>query len=400
MRQSLSDKGVAALKPRAKRYAYPDPELRGHWVRVSVSGVKSYVTVTRAPDGKQQWTTIGAANSMPIEEAREQARTVLQRVRAGLPAFEPKAETCGAVVDNWRKRHVEANGLRSAREINRLLDTHVLPIWKDREFTSIRRSDVAALLDHVEDHHSARQADYVLNIVRSIMNWFATRHDNYNPPIVRGMKRQRTATRARVLDDNELTAVWRAAESQGGAFATILRMCLLTAQRSRKVAAMKWTDLEGGVWTVSKEPREKDTGGALALPETALAIIEAQPRFASSSYVFPARGRSGPFCGFFGGKTAFDAKLPDDMKSWTIHDLRRTARSLMARAGVPSENAERVMGHAIAGVEGIYDRHAYFDEKADALNRLAELIDSIVHPRSAVVLPMKRNATRSKRPER
>ena len=61
-----------------------------------------------------------------------QARVILLRVQAGLPAFEPPAETFGAVVDNWRKRHVEANGLRSAREINRLLDTHVLPAWEGR----------------------------------------------------------------------------------------------------------------------------------------------------------------------------------------------------------------------------------------------------------------------------
>jgi hypothetical protein len=66
----------------------------------------------------------------------------------------------------------------------------------------------------------------------------------------------------------------------------------------------------------------------------------------------------------------------------------------MARAGVLSEHAERVMGHAIGGVEGIYDRHSYLDEKADALARLAALIDSIVHPRSADVLPMKRNGKR------
>lgn len=157
MRRTLTDKGVAALKPRQARYAYPDPELRGHWIRVQPSGAKSFATVTRGPDGKQVWATIGAADSMPIEEAREQARSILQRVRAGRPAFEPKAESFGAVVDNWCKRHVEANGLRSAREINRLLDTHVLPAWRDREFTSIRRGDVAALLDHVEDHHSARQ---------------------------------------------------------------------------------------------------------------------------------------------------------------------------------------------------------------------------------------------------
>jgi integrase len=164
---------------------------------------------------------------------------------------------------------------------------------------------------------------------------------------------------------------------------------LLTAQRSRKVAAMKWDDIDDGVWSVPKEPREKDTGGALALPQMALAIIEAQPRLASSPYVFPARGRSGPFVGFGPGKAALDAKLPEGLRNWTIHDLRRTARSLMARAGVLSEHAERVMGHAIGGIEAIYDRHSYRDEKADALARLAALIDSIVHPRSADVLPLR-----------
>ena len=309
MRESLTDRGVAALRPRAKRYAYPDPELRGHWIRVQPSGAKSYLAVTRGPGGKQQWTTIGGTDALSIADARAQARVILSRVQAGLPAFEPPAETFGAVVDNWRKRHVEANGLRSAREINRLLDAHVLPVWKDREFTSIRRSDVATLLDHVEDNHSPRQADYVLNVVRSLMNWYATRHDNYNPPIVRGMKRQQTATRARVLDDNELTAIWRAAESQGGVFSAILRMCLLTAQRSRKVASMKWADVENGVWLVPKLPREKDTGGALALPKMALGIIQTQPRFASNPTSFRravaavrsagssvARRRSTPSC--------------------------------------------------------------------------------------------------------
>jgi integrase len=360
------------------------------WIRVQPSGVKSYVTVARGQDGRQQWTTIGPTDSLVIAEARAQARSILERVRAGLPAVEPKAETFGAVTANWLTRHVDANGLRSAKEIRRLLGAHALPVWNDREFTSIRRSDVAALLDHVEDHHSARQADAVLTIIRSLMFWFAARRDDYSPPIVRGMKRQRSAARARVLDDAELRAIWQAAESQAGAFAAILRLCLLTAQRSRKVASMRWSDVEDGVWTVSTGPREKGAGGALALPQTALDIILAQPRFASNPYVFPARGRNNPFLGFSVSKEYFCAKLPD-MAGWTIHDLRRTARSLMSRAGVLSEHAERVMGHAIGGIEAIYDRHSYLDQKADALKRLAALIDSIVHPRSADVLPMKRN---------
>jgi integrase len=390
MRRTMTDKGVAALKPRAQRFAVTDPELRGHWIRIQPSGAKSFWAVTRNPEGKQIWTHIGPADAMPIDTARTAARGVLSRVRDGLPAFEPKADAFGNIVANWLKRHVEANGLRSAPEIIRLLNVHVLPVWKDREFTSIRRSDVAALLDAVEDGHSARQADYVLNVVRSIMFWYAARNDDYIPPIVRGMKRQKAATRARVLHDDELRAIWKAAESNG-TFGGIVRLCLLTAQRSRKVAAMKWADFsdDEGTWSVPKESREKDTGGTLVLPDVALAIIRAQPRLASNPHVFGSRG-DGPYRGFSAGKATLDSKLPPDMQRWTIHDLRRTARSLMSRAGVSSEHAERVMGHAIGGVEGIYDRHAYKDEKADALARLATLVDSIVHPRANVVQMAKR----------
>ncbi len=87
MRKTLSDKGVTALRPRTKRYAFPDPELRGHYVRVQPSGAKAFVTVARSPTGKQIWTTIGATDLFSIDEARTKARQVIKRVRIGLPAI-------------------------------------------------------------------------------------------------------------------------------------------------------------------------------------------------------------------------------------------------------------------------------------------------------------------------
>jgi integrase len=86
-------------------------------------------------------------------------------------------------------------------------------------------------------------------------------------------------------------------------------------------------------------------------------------------------------------KVELDAKLPKNMPGWTLHDLRRTARSLMARAGVADNVAERVLGHAIPGVEGVYNRFDYADEKADALARLDKLVGTIINPpdRSNVV---------------
>jgi integrase len=77
------------------------------------------------------------------------------------------------------------------------------------------------------------------------------------------------------------------------------------------------------------------------------------------------------------------------MPPWVLHDLRRTARSLLSRAGVRPDISERVLGHAIPGVEGVYDRHSYSDEKADALNRLAALVESIIDPPVGNVVAMR-----------
>jgi integrase len=397
VRKTLTDKGIAALKPRASsRYAFPDPELRGHYVRVQPSGAKTFVTVARDPAGRQVWTTIGATDVMDIDTAREKAREAIRRIREGLPAFETpptKPDSFEAIAEQWLKRHVQAKGLRSEGEVTRLLKAHVYPAWKDRGFLDIRRSDVAKLLDEVEDDHGARQADYVLAIVRGIMNWFATRHHDYVPPIVRGMRRTNPKERARdrILTDDEIRAIWKAAESNG-TFGAIVRLLLLTAQRRQKVLSLRWADISiDGVWTIPNGAREKGTAGELALPPIAADIIRAQPHIGDNPFVFVGRG-TGHYNGHSKGKKLFDDKLPK-MPHWQLHDLRRTARSLLSRAGVSSEHAERIMGHAIEGVEGVYDRHSYRDEKADALKRLATLIDSIVNLRDNV-LPMAKRKRR------
>ncbi len=380
MRKTLTDAGVAALKPRAARYAFPDPELRGHLIRIPPSGAKSYTAVTRDPAGKQVWVTIGRVDLLTIEEARKRAREILKRVQAGKPAIEPKADTFADAVASWRKRHLEANGLRAKREINRLLDRHLLPAWGARELTSIRRSDIAALLDHVEDNHGARSADYCLTIFSAIANWCATRHDDYAPPVVRGMKRQSTKAQARerVLDDDEIRRVWTACEELGN-YGALIRMLLLTTQRLDKVLTMAWADIDAdGVWrvpTVSK--REKPHGGELKLPQLARDLLAAIPVLEGNPFVFAGRGQ-----GHSNGHSKNKARLDkaSGVTNWVVHDLRRTGRSLLSRAGVNSAVAERTLGHVQPGVQGVYDRHRYFDEKADALRRLAALIERVLAP--------------------
>ena len=143
---------------------------------------------------------------------------------------------------------------------------------------------------------------------RAASAWYQSRHDDYASPIVKGMRRSNTKERARdrKLNDDELRAVWQAADGTFGAF---VRMLLLTGQRREKVAAMRWQDVSvDGVWTIPAEDREKGNAVELPLPEAALAIIKTIPRYAGNPYVFAGRGGS-HFSGYSKGKLALDARV-------------------------------------------------------------------------------------------
>ena len=117
--------------------------------------------------------------------AREGARNHQGRARGEGTG----AETFMSVAGAWVKRHVEKNGIRTRAEIERILAKYILPAWAGRDFVSIKRSDVTDLLDKIEDKHGPRMADCCLTVFSSIANWYASRHDSYSSPLVRGMKR-------------------------------------------------------------------------------------------------------------------------------------------------------------------------------------------------------------------
>jgi integrase len=404
-RKQITDANLATLLPvKQARYSKADTDQRGLHHRVTPNGVRSMWAVERDQYGKQIWTLLGHWPDMKIEDARTQAREIIVRVKSGKPAFEqkpPEPDTLAAVAQGWLKRHVAAKELRTEKAIRSRLDKHVLPKLGARVFVSIERIEFSRLLDHIEDRHRARTADQVLTDLRSMANWYETRDSSYVPPFIKRMKRGTTVTRDRVLDDNELRMIWRAA-GDDGSFGALVKMALLTGQRRAKLISMKWDDVRDGCWHVPQEhDREKTGGGDLVLSKLALEVLEAQPRFVGNPHVFP--GASGASVLSIGRhKKSFNAQLvalgwnrivrePDKAgrpvkPDWTTHDLRRTCRSLMSRreTGISRDVAERVLGHKIGGqIEQVYDRHSYKEEKADALAALAALIERILSPSPA-----------------
>jgi integrase len=377
-RRGLTDKQVAGLSRRDKRYTLPDPELRGHYLRVPARTSRApiaFAAVARNSEGKQIWVTLGTADVLRIDRARELSRQAIARIKSGRPSAEPSAPTVADIAEQWLERHVRGNKLRSERERGRIISRYILPHIGGRLFADIRRKDIAELLDLIEDQSGKPMADAVLKTFRAMSRWVQLRDETYNPPLTTGMSRvpKGEGRRKRILGDDEIRAVWGVA----GQYADFVRLALLTAQRREKLITLRWDDISDGVWTIATAPREKGNPGRLRLPRVALENIERQARFVGNPFVFAGRN-NGPTAVFGSGtyKAQFDNLC--GVTAWRVHDLRRTARSLMSRAGVQTEIAERALGHTQGELIETYDRHSYEAEMAAALEKLAALIERIV----------------------
>lgn len=390
---------TARPDPRKRRVIF-DEATTGLALIITPKGKRSFSIVARDPSGKQVWKQIGDPALMPVPEAREKAAQAVARLKAGevdiLPkeALKAAPETFKQVAQRFVARWVDKGGkkqdgvpLRSKGEIERQFKAYVYPRWEDKPFVSIRRGQVTELIDEMVDRNGPVQADRVLATLGKLFNWYRQYDELYVSPIIPEMKRAGSyaaRARKRILSDDEIRAVW-AASGEIGTFGAFVKVALLTGQRRAKVAAMKWDDVQDGVWIIPAEAREKVNAGELKLPKLALDIINAQPKQKGNPYVFAGRGKKA-FNSFSDGKEDLHAKAP--IAPWVIHDLRRTARSLMARAGVRSDIAERTLGHVIQGVEGVYDRHGYLEEKGEALAALAALVERILQGEAGNVVQL------------
>jgi len=151
---------------------------------------------------------------------------------------------------------------------------------------------------------------------------------------------------------------------------------------------MRRNEVLGDDWVIPQERYKTGLELVIPLSPAARDVLAAAPKIGKSGFVFTTDGAH-PISGFSKFKRAFDDKVLAELRKqdpeptlprWTLHDLRRTARSLMSRAGVASDHAERCLGHVIGGVRCTYDRHAYYDEKKRAFEALAALIERIVNP--------------------
>jgi integrase len=155
----------------------------------------------------------------------------------------------------------------------------------------------------------------------------------------------------------------------------------LTAARRTEAVAATWAEIDGSDWVLPAARNRTKIELVRPLSGAAQAVLAQVPHIAGGRFTFSITGKN-PLGNLSRHKRQFDEQ--SGVTGWTLHDLRRTARSLMSRAGVSSDHAERCLGHVIGGIRGIYDRHAFHHEKAQAYEALAAQIEHIVNPRDNV----------------
>ncbi len=370
-----------------------DDTITGFLARRLESGRITFALKYAAPtSGRQRWLTLGNDLHITAVEARRRAKAERAKIEEGgdpqrqreLEKAAPRSTTVNTMLDLYLDRRVNAERMKSSKEITRCFAKYVRPTLGKVPVRELMRGEVIALLDTISDNHGPVMADRVLSYFRKACHWYAIRDEKFTVPIIKGMTHSspRARARDRILSDEEISAFWWLAEPyEENYFNVVLRLLLLTGQRRSEVAKMKWSDIKGGLWTIPAEDSKNGRSHEVHLTCTALEQLVGIPK--KGPYIF-GRGGLSPFSGFSKSKERFadhlGCVLKTDVSRWTLHDLRRTACSLMARAGVRSEVSEKVLNHVVGGVRGIYDRHGYAEEKKLALEALEKQILAIVYP--------------------
>jgi integrase len=394
MAKALTVKAIENLKPGTARREIPDGEVSGLYLTIFPSGKASWIFRYRF-GGRTRKLTIGTSPEIGLKDARDLARRAHLRVASGEdPAAEKRAARAAArtpvdrdlvekVAAQFLARHVKGLAPSTVREVERILTKEIIPAFRGRRLSEIKRPDVIEFLDGIVDRGAPVFANRTLAWFKGLCNWAIARGLIEISPCA-GVKPpggQETA-RDRVLTDDELKAVWQAADAFEWPYRGFVQLLILTGQRRSEVSGMTWReiDIDQELWTLPAARAKNGIEHTIPLSDLGADILQACPRLAGSEFVFTLNGRA-PLTGHHALKRRLDALMPPDTLPWVFHDLRRSVASGLARLGVNLPVIEKLLNHvsgSFAGIVKVYQRHSFTDEKRAAMAAWARHIEQIV----------------------
>ena len=401
---ALTDLAVRKLAKKGGRYEVQD--AGGLWVRVSPSGIKSWV-FRYFFQGRDRRLTLGRFPGIGLGEARKRSGEALQQVQNGIDpgqlAKEKKAKlkaapTVQQLLDEFYA--MELKQTPTGDERKRLVNKDVIPAWGKRKVADITRRDAVILIDKVRKRAPVG-ASRLQSVMVRMWNFAAERGIIDFSPLV-GMRRPKEKPRTRVLSDEDIRKLWVGLDLENTKIdiyrptKLAIKLILLLGQRPGEVSDMRWSEIDESamVWTIPPERSKNRQENRVPLNRMALETIQQAKVYSSedgTDFVFRSsykpkqalsRAALGKAILRHWGK---DEKTGNDEmgldESFTPHDLRRTVRTRLAEIGVPDVIAERVLGHKLQGLLAVYNQHSYDAEKRQALARwelrLSEILGHI-----------------------
>lgn len=418
-RNAMKEHILKRLKydPAKGRVDHLDPPMAGHGtfgVRVNRTCI-SFILLYSFHNHPRR-LTLGRYPELSLAEARSQAAQAIELLKQGIDPGHKKiaelfeyrqsptfAEAVESYLD-WAR-----SNKKTWREDERMLRREFIPALGTMKIQDVRRKQVVALLDE-KAKSAPSQANRLLAVIRKMFNFCLEREILNATPLVQMKKVAKEQPRERSLNRHEL--VWllhRLTEptlTTGTRFALLLSLML--AQRSGRIIGMRWIDLDLGenLWDRSGKFEKNNNPVAIPLSEDVKAILQYlrdrqvakvvardPARWANSrtqpspgQYVFPGRRPGRPqtqpslnraMRRFYDEYVKDEGRLEeegllrvaDGYPRPTVHDLRRTATTHMSSRGLGKDVRSRILNHKDMSVDAIYDRYAYFDEKALALSQ-------------------------------
>ena len=377
-RQKLTALFLQKVKPKPTPFMVWDSYQRGLALRVEPTGYKSWKAIYRHGN-RPRWLHLGAADAIPLTEARRLAAEAMIEVARGKdPQAERKAQRMTGTFQELHERYVNEWAKRrnkSWKQAHTLVRKHLLPSWAKLSAQAITRSDVRAMMGRITSPILANQ---VLAAGSAVFTWAVAQEIVTTNPC-RGVERNETKSRERVLTDAEVPAFWAAFNSGGLVQSCALKVILLTGQRPGEVAHMRMEHVSDGWWTMPGAPdaklgwpgtKNKQTH-RVWLPQTVQDIIAELTDGEATGFVFPNSRR--------GAIDGLDVVMRDICKQLaapraTPHDLRRTHGTKSAELGFGREAMNRVQNHREGGIADVYDRHEYSEENKRVMEAVASHI--------------------------
>ena len=390
-----------------------DVELR-NWIKAGQPVAKSDgdgLTFTLSAKGTAAWTlryrfggkakemTLGRYPDLTLTKAREMAAGQRVQIRQGVDVGEQrqnqkeadklaaalvKSGTVKALYAEFFARQIEARR-KEPGQVAGVFALHILPIIGDKPVTEVQPADIDRLLLPLADRGVIQTAKKALQLTKTLFDYAMKRHlitANPAAPFNWADIGGKVGPRSRVLSRAELVAFFQAMRNTPNFppyAAAALKLLLALAVRKMELLTATWDqfDLKAGEWHLPAERTKTEAAIRIPLSPWAVAILQEQRARGYNGFLFPAlRFSPGKTTGYMGETSLNHALyiLQSSLPPFTVHDLRRTARTHLAALGVAPYIAEMCLNHKPKGIEAVYNVHDYFEERRAALFALSDLL--------------------------